>query len=160
MAAFVLRWQAWFSMARALGEDQCGWLCTATFLGNKSQALHFGDITAIPSEKYQAPQASPAFFKMSLSNENNPYLSSSCQTFSLQSGCPSPGKSRSLICIRELCQLPPSSFLGSHSLLLPCLGSISFCWVPGHTDGLVPSRRQSHVLRFSAMAGTPHLPIS
>lgn len=93
-------------------------------------------------------------------NENNPYLSSSCQTFSLQSGCPSPGKSRSLICIRELCQLPPSSFLGSHSLLLPCLGSISFCWVPGHTDGLVPSRRQSHVLRFSAMAGTPHLPIS
>lgn len=66
-------------------------------------------------------------------NENNPYLSSSCQTFSLQSGCPSPGKSRSLICIRELCQLPPSSFLGSHSLLLPCLGSISFCWVPGAT---------------------------
>lgn len=61
-------------------------------------------------------------------NENNPYLSSSCQTFSLQSGCPSPGKSRSLICIRELCQLPPSA----SSALIPYYCPV---WEAFHSAG-------------------------
>ena len=79
--------------ARSLGEDQCGWPCTITFLEDKRWChCHL-------FWNFQAPQASPAFFKMRVYfNDNSSYLSSSCQTFLLQSIYPSPGISGSLTC--------------------------------------------------------------
>lgn len=82
--------------ARSLGEDHCVCPCTITFLEDKSQALHFADVTAISSEIFKLHN-----FTCLLQNEfndNSSYLSSSCQTFLLQSIYPSPGISGSLTC--------------------------------------------------------------
>lgn len=107
---------------QACGEDQCGCLWTSPLWGKLSSTF-WQKVTVISPEKFQASQASPAFFKMRVYFHKS-YEIGTCQTFSLQSIC----RSQEFlgVCVKGYPELPLVSMVS-----LPLSGNTSFYWVPG-----------------------------
>lgn len=133
------RWCILAMFAQAPGwqlqEAQCGCPWTVTLVGGKYQALHFGDKSLSSLLKIQAPQASPAFFKMSVYfHGNNSYWSGTCQKpFHDKVSAPPKNFWESPLCqgVSWAASLQLSLISMVSAYYCPFSVNILFCWVPG-----------------------------